>query len=211
MQPAFPTITGQDEPEFTKKTLASDAQVVEDVLKKLVNDEGKTVVLALHSYGGIVGAEAVPEELSPKSRQERGLLGGVAHLFYFASFVLPRGQSIGMALGDSPDHDDWDGRFQLRNTLEKLYSGLPENQSAFWNAKVIPQSKGVMETVMTRCAYTYVPSTYVVCTADKAVPAPIQEMFAQMAGSDLKRIDSGHSVMLSRPHELMAFLEEVAG
>lgn len=68
-----------------------------------------------------------------------------------------------------------------------------------------------MEAAMTRCAYTYVPSTYVLCAADKAVPPPVQEMLAQLAGSDLKKIDSGHSVMLSRPHELMAFLEEVAG
>ncbi|KAJ4303192.1 hypothetical protein N0V90_002085 [Kalmusia sp. IMI 367209] len=209
VQPSFPTLTGQDEPDFTKKTLADDVQVTEDAIRKLV-DDGKTVVLAMHSYGGLVGAEAVPEDLTLANRKERGLPGGVSHLFYFSAFVMPKGQSIGTAVGDSPDHDHWDGRFKMRDPLETMYHDLPADEAAYWSAKVIPQSNAVKETVMTRCAYTYVPSTYVVTLADKAVPPPVQEMFGQMAGATIKKIDSGHSAMLSKPNEVLAFLEEAA-
>lgn len=71
---------------------------------------------------------------------------------------------------------------------------------------MIPQGNAVKDTVMTRRAYTYVPSTNVMCTGDKVVPLPVQEMFAQMTGATVKKIDAGHSFMLSRPDEMVTLL-----
>ncbi|KAI1500727.1 alpha/beta-hydrolase [Biscogniauxia marginata] len=210
VQPSYPSLSGQDEQDFAKKTLADDVGVVEAVIKKQVEGEGKTVLVVMHSYGGLVGAEAVPEELILKDRKSHGLPGGVAYLFYFSAFVMPMGQSVATAVGDSPDHDHWDGRFKMRDPLATMYSDLPADEAAYWSDRVIPQSNAVKDTVMKRCAYTYVPSTYVVCTGDKALPPPVQEMFAQLAGAVVKKIDSGHSAMLSRPDELVALLEEAA-
>ncbi|KAI6093212.1 alpha/beta-hydrolase [Hypoxylon rubiginosum] len=210
VQPSYPSLSNQDSPDFTKKTLADDVAVVEAVIKQLVDGEGKTVLVAMHSYGGLIGAEAVPEELTVKSRKARGLSGGVAYLFYVSAFVLPMGQSVATAVGDSPDHDHWDGRFKMRDSLATMYYDLPAEEAAYWAEKVIPQSNAVKETPMKRCAYTYLPSTYVVCTADHAVPPFVQEMSAQLAGAEVKKIDSGHSAMLSKPDEVMALLEEAA-
>src|ERR1700761_4019504 len=39
--------------------LQKDARVGSDVLRKLVNDEGKDVVVIMHSYGGLSGSDAV--------------------------------------------------------------------------------------------------------------------------------------------------------
>lgn len=182
LQPSFPSLTGQDQPDFTQKTLADDVEVVENVIKKLVEVEGKTAVVVMHSYGGLVGAEAVPKDLSLESRRDRNLPGGVAHLFYFSAFVIPKGQSIATAVGDSPSLDHWDGRFAMRDPLKSLYHDLPAEEAAYWAGKTIPQSYKLKETVMERCAYTYVPSTYVVCTDDKAVPPQFLEMFASWLG-----------------------------
>ena len=210
VQPSYPSLTGQDEPDFTKKTLADDVRVVETAIGNLVDGEGKTVLVVMHSYGGLVGAEVVPEDLTLKSRRDRGLPGGVASLFYFAAFVMPMGQSVATAVGDSPNHDHWDGRFKMRDPLSTMYNDLPADEAAYWSDRVIPQSSAVKGTVMARCAYAYVPSTYVVCTGDNAVPPQVQEMFAQLAGAQVKKIDSGHSPMLSKPEELIALLEEAA-
>ncbi|PVH99908.1 alpha/beta-hydrolase [Periconia macrospinosa] len=209
VQPSYPSLAGQDEPDFTKKTLADDVQVVEAAIRKLVEDENKTVVVAMHSYGGLVGAESVPEDLTLKRRKERGLSGGVAYFFYNAAFVMPKGQSVATAVGDSPNHDHWDGRFKMRDPLTTMYHDMPEDEAKLWADKVVAQSNAIKDTVMTRCAYTYVPSTYVVCTEDRAVPAPVQEMFAHTAGSTVKKIDAGHSAMLSRPETVAHLLEEV--
>lgn len=207
IQPTYPSLTGQDQPDFTQKTLADDVHVVENILETLVND-GKTVVVVMHSYGGLVGAEAVPEELTRSNRSARGLSGGVARFFYFASFVMMKGQSIATAVGDSPDHDHWDGRFKIRDPLRLLYQDLPPDEAAYWSDKLVEQSNAVKETRMERCAYTYIPSTYVVCTNDQAVPPQVQEIFAQGAGATIERLDSGHSAMLTKPNELLGLLEQ---
>ncbi|KAI1768026.1 alpha/beta-hydrolase [Hypoxylon sp. FL1150] len=210
VQPSYPSLTDQDSPDFTKKTLTDDVAVVEAAIEQLVDGEGKTVLVAMHSYGGLIGAEAVPEDLTLQSRQARGLPGGVAYLFYVSAFVLPMGQSVATVVGDSPDHDHWDGRFKMRDPLATMYYDLPAEEAAYWAERVIPQSNAVKETPMKRCAYAYVPSTYVVCTADRAVPPFVQEMSAQLAGAEVRKIDAGHSAMLRKPDEVMALLEEVA-
>jgi hypothetical protein len=105
VQPSYPSLTGQNEPDFSKRTLTDDVKVVEAALRKLVEDENLTVLVVMHSYGGLVRAESVPEELTLKSCKESGLSGGVAHFFYNAAFVMPMSQSVTSAIGDSPDHD----------------------------------------------------------------------------------------------------------
>ncbi|ROV97476.1 hypothetical protein VPNG_08729 [Cytospora leucostoma] len=211
VQPSFPSLTDQNDPDFTKKTLDDDIQVVETAIRKLVEHEGKRVLVLMHSYGGLVGAEAVPDYLTLASRRARDLPGGVARLFYLAAFVLQRGQSVATAVGDSPDHDHWEGRFKMRNPASTSYSDLPAEEAAYWAVRAVPQSDAVKSTVVKRCAYTYVPSTYVVCNGDKAVPPQVQELFAKQAGAEVKRIEAGHSAFLSKPEEVLALVEEAAG
>lgn len=56
-----------------------------------------------------------------------------------------------------------------------------------------------------------VPSTYVICLQDLAIPVPWQEKFASQAGVDRTvRIDAGHQVMNTRPHGLAEILRHEA-
>jgi hypothetical protein len=59
----------------------------------------------MHSYGGLVGSEAIPEALSYLNRQSRNLRGGVIHLFMFSAFLLEEGKSVLDAFGVSPNDD----------------------------------------------------------------------------------------------------------
>lgn len=200
----------QSDPEFTKKSLKDDADVVEAAIRNLVEEHNETVIVVMHSYGGLVGGEAVSEDLTLQNRQARGLAGGVARFFYCAAFVMPKGQTILAAVGESKDHDTWDGRFQMRDPGPAMYNDLPADEAAYWTERVIPQSSAVMETTIERCAYTHVPSTYVICNGDRALPPQVQDMFAQLAGATVvRRVEAGHSPMLSKP-EVMALIEEAA-
>lgn len=76
VQPLLPSLTDPDKPDFASKTLSDDAAAVRAEVKRLV-EEGKTVVLVMHSYGGLVGTEAVTQDLSFAQRQSSGLPGGV--------------------------------------------------------------------------------------------------------------------------------------
>lgn len=81
--------------------LGHDAKAIYDTAEKLVS-EGKEVIIAMHSYGGIVGTQAITSDLSKTARQAKGLgLGGVIHMLYLCAFVVPEKNSLATALGGS--------------------------------------------------------------------------------------------------------------
>ena len=51
-------------------------------------DAGYPIVLLMHSYGGIVGSNAL-KDLSLIERKRAGPPGGVVHLIYMVAFILP--------------------------------------------------------------------------------------------------------------------------
>lgn len=77
----------------------ADAECIRSELSKLINDEGKDVVLVLHSYGGIVGTQAAHEDFNKAVRKGRGLAGGILRILYMCAFLLPLGNSLGSAFG----------------------------------------------------------------------------------------------------------------
>ena len=88
---------------FTQVSLKDDVQIVQSRLEDLVINNGKTVIVIMHSYGGLVGNSAIPEELSRSWRSSHKMSGGIAHLFMYSAFVLPVNQSVIGAFGVSPD------------------------------------------------------------------------------------------------------------
>jgi len=81
------------------KTLLDDALFVRSLLTDVVEKDGKEVIVIMHSYGGMVGTEAVTESLSRKWRSEKGEQGGVVKLLYMCAFLLRKGQSLATPLG----------------------------------------------------------------------------------------------------------------
>lgn len=105
IHPELPTCSNTDSINFLQLSLVDDALAIRTELTRQVEYEGKTVVLVMHSYGGLVGSEATTEELSYTKRQAQGLPGGVTHLFYYSAFLLNEGQSVLSAWGESPNND----------------------------------------------------------------------------------------------------------
>ncbi|KAL8680038.1 MAG: hypothetical protein Q9186_003756 [Xanthomendoza sp. 1 TL-2023] len=202
---------GHPFPDFPKVTLIDDALAVRLELIRLVEYECKTVVVAMHSYGGLVGSEAIPEELSYTKRQSLGLSGGVIHLFYVCAFLMNEGQSVLGTFGESPNNDvQPDGRFSLMDGKAKLYNDLSESEASLWASRLIFQSHKVQTTILTRAAWRYIPSTYLVCENDQAVPPQYQEAFAASAKARIERCSTGHSPMLSQPDMLVSKIHDAA-
>ena len=65
-------------------------------------------------------------------------------------------------------------------------------------------------TKLTRAAWRYIPSTYLICENDQAVPAQYQESFAAMAKARVEKCSSGHSPHLSQPDMLVEMIHEAA-
>lgn len=105
VHPPLPSCSNVDSPDFPTISLTDDALAIREELTCLIEKERKLVFVVMHSYGGIVGTEAIPEELSYSKRQSKGLPGGVFHLFFFGAFILAEGQSVLGTSGESPHGD----------------------------------------------------------------------------------------------------------
>ncbi len=77
----------------TPATMTDDAAAIRKVTMKLV-DDGKDVVLIMHSYGGIPGTDSAVG-LGKKERAE----GGIVALVYVTAFMIAPGQSMVSASG----------------------------------------------------------------------------------------------------------------
>jgi pimeloyl-ACP methyl ester carboxylesterase len=71
-----------------------DAEVILSVLKPLVEEQGKTVILLGHSAGGWTATQAAKKEFQAKERAKQGLTGGIIGILYVGAFIIPVGDSI---------------------------------------------------------------------------------------------------------------------
>ena len=83
--------------EPTKSGLNADIAHTNGVLRALA-DEGRQIIVVMHSYGGMVGAGAA-EGLGYAQRSKTGQLGGVIMMVWLAAFVTPKGKSVIDMLG----------------------------------------------------------------------------------------------------------------
>jgi pimeloyl-ACP methyl ester carboxylesterase len=174
--------------------LADDAEAVRAALAGI---EGPVVVVA-HSYGGSPVTEAVRAD------------SGVAHLVYLCAFQLDVGDSLlGSVGGEAPPWWEMHETHIVAGTPERVfYNGVPAELTEAAVARLQLQSRSSVEQPLTRAAWTQVPSTYVVCEQDQAIPVFAQEAMSSRAGTVL-RLDAGHSPFLSQPAELAAMLRKV--
>lgn len=82
--------------------LFEDARVIEDELTRLIEEEGKDVVVIGHSYGGVIATQAGKQKFSKKERQKNGKAGGILRLMYMCAFLVAEGESLlnGMGIRD---------------------------------------------------------------------------------------------------------------
>ncbi|RDH30325.1 Alpha/beta hydrolase fold-1 [Aspergillus welwitschiae] len=196
IHPSLPSCTNVEADDFPTRTMEDDARTITETLQQLIEKEGKSVVVVMHSYGGIVGSTAIPQFLAYTSRQAEGKKGG--------------GASVMGTFGESPNnYVTSDGRFRITNGAEILYSDLPDAEAALWESRLIPQSHLVQTTPTTRAAYEYLPSTYLICEGDQAAPVAFQGGFAKLARAEIDRCSAGHSPMLSQPEMLVGKIAAV--
>jgi pimeloyl-ACP methyl ester carboxylesterase len=175
--------------------LADDAAAVRGALA----DIGSPALVVAHSYGGIAASEGAAD---------------AAGIVYLCAFML----DVGEALLDALQHQlpDWiavdeaAGSHIPRAAGSALYADCPPDVAAAATARLTSQSVAAIATPQTAAAWKDVPSTYVVCTQDAAVPPAAQEAMAARAQT-VERLDSSHSPFLSRPDETAAIIALAAG
>ena len=83
------------------------------------------------------------------------------------------------------------------NTRESLLSDLDEAEAEKWLPSLQCQPATGWDGKVTYCGWREVPSTYLICEADKVLPVELQEHFAATAGAKVERCSAGHMCMLT--------------
>lgn len=80
----------------------ADSDAIASAIRPLVEDEGRDVLLVMHSYAGMPGAAAAMG-LAKTERMQQGRSGGIIGMVFIAAFVVPEGLSCaGLQGGNLP-------------------------------------------------------------------------------------------------------------
>ncbi|QUQ72299.1 alpha/beta fold hydrolase [Kutzneria sp. CA-103260] len=170
----------------------ADAKVV----REKVDSIDGPVLLVGHSYGGEVVSQASVRA------------GNIARLVYLAAFQIDDGQSP-LALSGRELPADLEFVPPFDNPIDTFYADVPADVARDAVARLRPQSAQAARDRQIGAGWRDIPSTYIVCEQDKAVPPAVQEEMARQA-DDVRRLDASHSPFLSMPSELAALLADIA-
>ena len=84
-------------------THLEDTAIVRQALESLIVSDGKSVILVMHSYGGVAGTNAV-HGLEAAARQEKGEKGGIIHCLFVAAFLVPKGKNLIEMFDEQPPY-----------------------------------------------------------------------------------------------------------
>jgi pimeloyl-ACP methyl ester carboxylesterase len=177
--------------------LADDSAVVRASLKA---NPARTLVVG-HSYGGAVISDACATS------------GNVTGLVYLCAFMLPESMSV----LDAVEHEvpPW-----IEVDMETGMATVPDPRTAFYldcdpaaaaaaAARLKPQCMGAFAAESTEAAWKDLPSTYLICEQDNAIPVAAQEGMSG-AAETVVRMDASHSPFMSRPDEVAEIIAKAA-
>jgi pimeloyl-ACP methyl ester carboxylesterase len=182
------TLPSIDAPASDESGLSGDAAAVARVL----DDAGGTSLLVGHSYGGMVVTAAAAGRTD------------VGRLLYLCAFAPDAGESLVALTGGAPA--PWirtleDGRAlaDLEQAADLFYGGCdPETQRAAIE-RLRPMPVPPFVEPVAGVAWHTIPSTYVVCAQDGALPPELQRDVLAPRLAETIELEASHSPFYSQP------------
>ncbi|KAJ5149391.1 hypothetical protein N7448_000969 [Penicillium atrosanguineum] len=161
--------------------------------------DGEDILLVLHSAGGFLGSEA----LQGLDKRPRGEQPGVVSIVFLAAAVYAEGfqhQPLPFAAVEG-------GSSSCVQPETLLFGDLPEAEKAEWLTAIKTQPAEGWDDTVSYTGWKDVPSVYLICEGDNALPIPLQEQLAGLAGSEIERCSAGHLPMLSQPEVVVRVVQ----
>ncbi|KAL9107411.1 MAG: hypothetical protein Q9227_007695 [Pyrenula ochraceoflavens] len=195
-----------------------------ECVRTAVNTEvtkGSEVIVATHSYGGIVGSTALSGLLKP-DRIKTNQPGGVVAIAMIASMALVENEVLNDQLDPklkSIMADDGTCTMEKDAAIYHFYNGVEQSEAEYWESTLEPHAAVTFNSPLpNRPAWRDVPVHYLVCEKDQALYPYKQHFMADRIGKEkgakgfVKEVcDAGHSPFLSQPERVVAFLRRAAG
>ncbi|KAJ5754147.1 uncharacterized protein N7511_008300 [Penicillium nucicola] len=184
---------------------ADDAAEIGRLVDSLIAD-GKSVLLAGHSSGGWVAAEAATSVRQASVRAKEGKTGGIIGLFFIGAFIIPEGQSVHSFFQPADGNIitppfmrfhkfGVDGLGTMVEPEKFLFNDLDQATAEKWAATLT--AAPVMNSPLTHNPYADLPCAYLVLENDCTLPKEYQE---GMAASQEKPFTMYHAPCGHSPH-----------
>jgi pimeloyl-ACP methyl ester carboxylesterase len=165
----------------------------EDVaaVRQLLEAQDEPTVIVVHSYGGIVAAQAAVD------------VAAVRHVLLISSYLAEPGESLSTFSGDSPapfiDIDPDAGTFEVRRELfADTFMHDCRDLADDAATRLTRQGVQVTQQPVEAAVWGQVATSYLVCVQDRGTPADRQREFARRADHVIE-VDAGHHPFLSQP------------
>ncbi len=174
--------------------------------KRIIEAQNGPVILVGHSYGGVVITEAGN---NPK----------VAGLVYIAAFAPDQGESVSSLIKDPPPGapvppilPPQDGYLFLDKAKfpASFAADVEAEKAAFMADSQVPWGVDALSGMISDPAWKTKPSWYLVATDDKMIPPPAQRFMSERAGSTVVEVAGSHTIYVSQPNAVAAFIEMAA-
>lgn len=161
---------------------------------------GDGVVVVAHSYGGMVVSQAAAG------------LANVRRLVYIAAFQAEDGEDMVTILSQHPSElleslvfDERGVTVEPDRVHDIFYGDSDTTVAAACAARLRPMSAEDPPVMTGEPAWRSIPSTYVVCQNDRAVPPEVQRQLAARA-QEVVEWPTDHSPFLTRPGDIAVLL-----
>jgi pimeloyl-ACP methyl ester carboxylesterase len=171
-----------------------------DAVRAAIREAHDAVILLGHSYGATVITDAAAGEQA-------------VHLVYLTAMIPDTGDSLAsIASGPAP----WvrvteDGYVELlTGQLDALFlQDCDQEARDGAHRRIARQSALAFSQPVRAAAWRSIPSTYIVCADDRAIPQETQRLMAQKTGAVIE-LSTGHHPFLSNPSALAEALATIA-
>ncbi|GIZ45534.1 hypothetical protein CKM354_000869600 [Cercospora kikuchii] len=216
-QAGYPTVNAEYLSVNPEKPLEVTAQKDIDHVRKtyldpLIEQEHKDVVLAVHSFGGVIAGGAAVG-LSKSDRAAKGLKGGVIGMIFIGANIGHEGQTMLETVGGQwPPWLKIDKPREGLAVIEPLFETLCHDADPSLESEVESQARphGYL------CFATPMPAqswsekgytgrlAYIRTSEDRINPAFAQDMWIQGTGVewDVLNMEASHAPYISKPKEL---------
>lgn len=200
------------------KTLDDDIEQIRRLAIKILEDD-QDMIAVMHSYGGVVGSSA----LSSLGKSGQPGIGRITNLVYMSAFLPFEQDSLAAIFGGglppwlTPNDE---GLIDISEPGQHFYTDLPEAEQAEWVGKLVVHPTAAQfsapKNTVPEAAWRTIPTVYLVCRNDAALPMAVQEMMVErlehaQAGLVIQReyCDAGHSPFLSMPEAVVEVVNKL--
>ena len=191
-----------------------DVALIRSHIRAACEQADEDAVLVVHSAGGVTGSEAA-KGFSKTGRGQGGKVGRVVHMVYMCAFAAEEGMSVFSATnGPSPWIDVQGPVFRPAEPEEVFYNDLSPAQAEEAVRELQLHSTSAMWSPATHTAWRHIPSTYLLCEVDRAIPVGAQEAMTRQEGATfqaVERCQAGHAPMVSCPDFVAEVVRRAAG